>query len=301
MLKTQFTALVLCLASTNLFAQSCGQTQEKEETVIHEVQVLHQLPPEVPEYSVFAGEQLEFDTDFLRERMDRELIAFTYTHSTSTLMLKRAGKYFPIVEPILKEYGIPDDFKYLMVIESNLDPKAYSSAGAAGLWQFTKASAKTYGLEIREGVDERYNIEKETRAACKFLKQSYAKFGNWLTVAASYNAGIGGISKRASEQHQSLAVDMWLPEETTRYIFRLHACKMMFENPKAFGFDISEEDRYPYVKPRRTVKVSDAIPSLVDFAESQGVTYAQLKAANLWLRDSKLDNKEHREYEIIIP
>lgn len=257
--------------------------------------------PQVPMSVRFAGQTIMLDTEERYERMDRELIAFSFMHSSSTLMLKRSGRYFPMIEPILKANGIPDDLKYLMVIESNLDPKALSSAGAAGLWQFTKATAKDYGLEIRDGVDERYNIEKETQAACRFLKRAYEKYGDWMTVAACYNAGPGGISKRLEEQRQDSAMDLWLVEETARYMYRILACKMMFENPSAFGFEMTEKDKYPYIEPIRTVDVSTPISDLVDFAEKYGVTYAELKAANLWLRGSRLDNKEGKTYTITIP
>ena len=257
--------------------------------------------PQVPMSVRFAGQTIMLDTEDRYERMDRELIAFSFMHSSSTLMLKRSGRYFPMIEPILKANGIPDDLKYLMVIESNLDPKALSSAGAAGLWQFTKATAKDYGLEIRDGVDERYNIEKETQAACRFLKRAYEKYGDWMTVAACYNAGPGGINKRLEEQRQDSAMDLWLVEETARYMYRILACKMMFENPSAFGFEMTEKDKYPYIEPIRTVDVSTPISDLVDFAEKYGVTYAELKAANLWLRGSRLDNKEGKTYTITIP
>ena len=263
--------------------------------------MLQAQPPKVPTIVRFADQVVHIDTQDRYERMDRELIAFSYMHSTSLLMLKRSGRYFPMIEPILKANGIPEDLKYLMVIESNLDPKALSSAGAAGLWQFTKTTAKEYGLEIREGVDERYNIEKETIAACKYLKKAYAKYGDWMTVAASYNAGQGGISKRLEEQKQDSALDLWLVEETARYIYRLLACKMLFEDPAAFGFDVPESEKYPYIEPIRTVEVSSPIENLVDFADKYGVTYAQLKAANLWLRGTKLDNKDGKTYKITIP
>ena len=263
--------------------------------------MLQAQPPKVPTIVRFADQVVHIDTQDRYERMDRELIAFSYMHSTSLLMLKRSGRYFPMIEPILKANGIPEDLKYLMVIESNLDPKALSSAGAAGLWQFTKTTAKEYGLEIREGVDERYNIEKETIAACKYLKKAYAKYGDWMTVAASYNAGQGGISKRLEEQKQDSALDLWLVEETARYMYRLLACKMLFEDPAAFGFDVPESEKYPYIEPIRTVEVSSPIENLVDFADKYGVTYAQLKAANLWLRGTKLDNKDGKTYKITIP
>ena len=264
-------------------------------------ETLHKQPPQVPVYMVFAGDTVRFDRPDFRERMDRELISFTYMHTNSTLMLKRSRRYFEIVVPILRQEGIPEDLKYLMAIESNLDPKAVSSAGAAGLWQFTRATAQTYGLECNGEVDERYHIEKETVAACKFFKDAFAKYGDWMTVAASYNAGQAGISRRLADQHQTSALELWLPEETARYLFRLLSVKMLFEHPAAFGFDVPESERYPYVKPRETVTVSDPVPSLVDFAENHGTTYARLKEANLWLRDRKLTNKNRKASKILIP
>ena len=281
--------LVLCVGAS---AQGIYQQQQGQEG-------MHPGAPQVPVQAEFAGSVIYFDTTEKYERMDRELMSFTYMHTTSTLMLKRSGRYFPQVEPMLKKYGIPDDFKYLMVIESNLDPKALSTAGAAGLWQFTKATAKEYGMVVDAEVDERYNIEKETEAACKYLKHAFELFGDWATVAASYNCGIGGMVRRVAEQRQNSFFDLWLPEETSRYVYRIVAAKMMFENPAAFGFEVTE--RYPYVPPRQTVTVSGSLTNLVEFAKDYGITYADLKRANLWLRDNKLVNKEKRTYVIAIP
>lgn len=255
----------------------------------------------VPQKYTFAGQTVELTREDMYERMDREIITFTYMHTTSILMLKRSGIYFPIVEPILKEYGLPEDLKYIMVIESNLDPKARSSAGAAGLWQLMTATAKEQGLEVNANVDERYHIEKATRAACKILKASYAKYGDWLTVAAAYNAGQGGISKRMTDQNESKATDLWLVEETSRYMFRIMAAKMMFENPGAFGFLVLETEKYRRNPPKEIVTTKDEITNLVNFANIHGVSYMELKNANLWLREDKLNNASHREYRIIIP
>lgn len=257
--------------------------------------------PKVPASITFANETYRFDRSDLYERMDRELIAFSYTHSTSTLMLKRADRIFKDVVPILKENGIPEDLKYLMVIESNLDPSAKSSAGAAGLWQFMPATAREYGLEVNTNVDERYNIEKETAAACKYLKAAYQKYGDWMTVAASYNAGQGGITSKLNSQRQASAMDLWLVDETSRYMFRILAAKMMFENPMSFGFNISAEDKYKYIQIKEVVTVTTEISDLVSFAEKHGVSYAQLKRANLWLREAKLNNASHKKYLIKIP
>ena len=262
---------------------------------------LEAQPPRVPESIVFAGETIRFDRSDLYERMDRELLTFTYMHTTSILMLKRSDRIFKIVVPILRRYGVPEDLKYLMVIESNLDPQAVSPAGAAGLWQFMSAAGKEYGLEVNSNVDERYHIEKATIAACRYLKRSYARFGDWMSVAASYNAGPAAIASRMDAQQEKKAEDLWLLNETSRYMFRMLAAKMMFEDPAAFGFNVPEEDRYPVMQVKEVVDVSEPIPDLVAFAKEHGVSYAQLRRANLWLRESKLNNNSHRSYEIIIP
>lgn len=274
---------------------------EVMEELMNELQRLHPTAPSVPESIEFAGKTYRFDTDYMYERMDRELIAFTFMHTNSTLMLKRSTRYFEQVVPILKANGVPEDLKYLMAIESNLDPKALSTSGAAGLWQFLKSTAPQYGLEVSAEVDERYNIEKETVAACDYLKEAYAKYGDWMTVAASYNAGQGGITKRISDQKQSSAFNLFLPEETSRYMFRILVAKMFFENPESFGFSVPKEDYYPYRAPRKVVTVDYPIPSLVDFAADNGVTYAELRNANLWLIGTKLSNPKGKVYKIIIP
>ena len=255
--------------------------------------------PRVPAYCVFAGDTVRFNTTERYERMDRELLAFTYTHQTSILMLKRSERYFAMVTPILKSNGIPEDLKYLMVIESNLDPRAVSSSGAAGLWQFTKGTAQNYSLEVNSNVDERYNIEKETEAACKYFRKAYERYGNWMTVAASYNAGLAGISSRLESQGQENALELWMTVETTRYMYRLMAAKMMFENPAAFGFDVPE--RYPLFRERKRIQVSGSNVDLVALASEYGLSYAELRRANMWLLGTKLTNSAGKTYELIIP
>ena len=269
--------------------------------VVYIPETVHFQAPKVPEFIEFAGQTYRFDRPDLYERMDRELITFTYSHTNSTLMLKRAERIFSQIVPILQKQGVPEDLKYLMAIESNLDPKAYSTAGAAGLWQFMKATGRSYGLEVGDEVDERYHLEKATVAACKYLKEAYAKYGDWMTVAASYNAGQGGISKRIEAQRQKKAMDLFLATETSRYMFRILTAKYFFEHPEEFGFNIEPEDCYPYIPPKETVSVSEAIPNLTDFAEEHGTTYLHLKEANLWLRSDKLTNKSAKTYKIIIP
>ena len=258
-------------------------------------------PPKVPRSMRFADETIRFDDNDMIERMDRELITFTYMHTTSTLMLKRSRRIFTEVVPILRENGVPEDLKYLMVIESNLDPSSVSTAGAAGLWQFMSATARAYGLEVNANVDERYNIRKSTEAACRYLKEAYAKYGDWMTVAASYNAGQAGVSRMLNAQQQKSAMQLWMLPETMRYMFRILAAKRLFEDPDSFGFHVEEEDYYPYLPPRTVVRTTDPIESLVAFAAQYGISYAQLRTANLWLREDKLNNASHKEYQIVIP
>ena len=257
--------------------------------------------PKVPDMMVFAGDTIRFDRRDLRERMDRELLAFTYSHTNSLLMLRRASRIFPQVEPLLAKNGVPDDLKYLMAIESNLSETAVSVSGAAGLWQFMRDVGKEYGLEVSATVDERFHIEKETVAACAYLKKAYARFGDWMTVAASFNGGINGVTRRRETQRQSNALDLYLVEETSRYMFRILAAKMMFEDPSLFGFELDEDEMYPYFPPKQTVKVTGSIDDLAEFAERYGVSYAQLRWANPWLRDSKMVAMKGKTYEIAIP
>lgn len=260
-----------------------------------------QPSPRVPSSITFAGQEVDLTKQDRYERMDRELMSFSFAHSTTMLALKKQGKYFPVIEPILKQYGIPDDLKYLAVVETNLEPTLISPAGAAGIWQFLPATAKQYGLEVRDDVDQRFNVELQTHAACKYLKAAFAKYGDWMTVAASYNAGMGGISRKLEEQCQKTALDLWLSTETSRYMFRLLAAKMLFEDPSAFGFSIVPEDYYRPIAIDEVVTVEDEIPSLIDFALEHGCTYADLKRANPWLRDSKMTNPKNNKYYIAIP
>ncbi len=266
-----------------------------------ESETVHFQPPRVPEKIVFAGQTYRFDRPDLYERMDRECITFTYSHTNSTLMLKRAERVFSQVVPILRKNGVPEDLKYLMAIESNLDPTAVSSAGARGLWQFMKATGRSYGLEVNDEVDERYHIAKATEAACKYLKEAYEKYGDWMTVAASYNAGQGGISQRIEAQQQDRAMDLLLPAETSRYMFRILTAKYFFEHPEAFGYQLEAFSSYQYKAPRKTVEVSEPIPSLVEFAKEHGTSYFLLREANLWLRSDHLTNKSGKTYRIVIP
>jgi hypothetical protein len=217
------------------------------------------------------------------------------------LQIKRANRLFPIVEPILKECGVPDDFKYLMIIESNGDIHAQSAVGAAGLWQFMEKTGKEFGLEVNSYVDERYHIEKATRAACSYLKKSYEKFGNWMSVAASYNAGMANIARRAERQKEENAINMSLPAEASRYIFRLLAAKTIFSNPSSYGFILKKQDLYPMLPVKETLAIKNSVASWADIAKKHSLTYIQLREANPWIRGSNLPNEHKKSYTVIIP
>ena len=255
---------------------------------------------EVPSSVTFCGKSIDLTRYDRYERMDRELLAFTYMHSTSIQMIKKANRYFPIVEPILKANGIPDDFKYLMVIESNLNPNARSGAGAAGLWQFMQTTGREYGLEVNKNIDERYHVEKATEAACKYLKDAYDKYQDWIAVAASYNAGQARISSQFEKQQVDDMLDLFLVEETARYVYRIIAAKIMFSNPSAFGFRLRTKDLYMPI-PYKEVTVNTGILNLAEWAKKQGITYALLKNMNPWLRDNFLQNVSKRTYTLKIP
>lgn len=255
---------------------------------------------DVPEEMVFADEKIVLDRYDLRERMDRELNSFTYFHSTTMLLIKRANRLFPIIEPILKENGIPDDMKYLAVIESSLATRAVSPARAAGLWQFMPSTAPGYGLEVSTEVDERYHVEKSTVAASKYLKDAYRKYNSWSSASLSYNGGQGRITTELNKQGVDDGLDLWLVEETTRYYFRMLAIKLVFENPSQYGFILRSDQLYKPIK-FKDVEVTSSIPNLVDFAKEHGVTYAQLKDFNSWLRSTKLTVSPGKSYTIQIP
>lgn len=255
---------------------------------------------DVPDEMTFAGETIKFDRYDMHERMDREINSFTYFHSTTMMLIKRANRLFPIIEPILKEQGLPDDLKYLAVIESNLDSRAVSPARAAGLWQFMPSTAPGYGLEVSAEVDERYHIEKSTVAAAKYLKDAYRKYNSWSSATMSYNGGQGRITNELRNQKADDGLDLWLVEETTRYYYRMLAIKLVFENPSQYGFILRGNQLYKPMEFKR-VEVTSSIPSLVDFAKEHGVTYAQLKDFNSWLRSTKLTVRAGKKYTILIP
>ena len=247
----------------------------------------------------FSSEPAPLKISDVRERLERELLINANLDATTLLIIRRANRAFPIIEPILQKYGVPDDFKYLAVIESGL-VNATSPAGAKGVWQFMPDTAKEQGMEVNEYVDERYNLEKSTEAACKYLLAAREKFGSWTLAAASYNGGMTGVGKRIAEQKVSNYYDLGLTDETSRYVFRILALKEIMKNPAVFGFSIYESDLYSQI-PSKKIEVDSTISDLADFAKAQGINYKILKIHNPWLRDKKLLNLVKKKYEIEIP
>ncbi|MEZ4779539.1 MAG: lytic transglycosylase domain-containing protein [Flavobacteriaceae bacterium] len=253
----------------------------------------------IPEKMDFAGEEVPLDDPDIRERLDRELLVNTYWQSNALLIFKRAHKYFPVIEPLLEKYGIPDDFKYLAVAESALENNS-SPAGAAGFWHFMKGTGKEYGLEINEYVDERYNLEMATKVAADYLKASKKKFGTWTMAAAAYNAGNGGMNNQVVRQKVTNYYDLLLNAETSRYVFRILAFKEILSNPKKYGFNFEEKDLYKDI-PSFKVKVDTAVTDFADFAKKFEINYKILKIHNPWLRDTYLKNSSGKVYYIEIP
>ncbi len=256
--------------------------------------------PAIPSHVSFAGDKISLDRADMYERFDRELTTMAYTHGTMLLTLKRANKYFPEIIPVLKSNGIPEDLVYLACIESNLNPRAVSGAGAAGLWQFMPATAKEYGLEVNDYVDERYHTVKSTEAACRYLKNAYVKYGNWESTAASYNAGMGRISRELEAQQAESAYDLYLNEQTSRYIFRLLAMKSIMKHPSRFGFKLSATQLYNPVEYEEK-EVSEPIDDWCAWAADNGTNFLTLKELNPWIRSKKLPNKENKKYMVRIP
>ena len=270
------------------------KTLEKNTSSTYNIKAL-----KIPNSLSFAGEKVPTELNDIKERMDRELLVNTYWQSNGLLLIKRAHKYFPLIEPLLKKYGIPDDFKYLAVAESGLENNS-SPAGAAGFWHFLKSSAKEYGLEVNQNVDERYNLEKATKVAAEYLKKSKKRFGTWTLAAAAYNAGNARIARNLKKQQVTNYYDLLLNSETSRYVFRIVALKEVLSNPRKYGFEFEEDDLYnlPDIK---TVKVDTVITNIASFAKKFKTNYKELKLNNAWLRENKLNNKSRKLYKIKIP
>ncbi len=255
---------------------------------------------ELPAKLTFAGEKVPMEYYDVRENLDRELLSTVYFHSQTIRYIKNMPRYFSMIEPILKSNGIPEDFKYLAVAESGFDPRAVSPAKAVGLWQILEVTAKENGLEVNDEVDERYHIEKSTEAACRILKSAYLKFGSWSLVAASYNGGRTFVDRQIANQKVSSYYDLLFGEETTRYVFRILALKMVMEDPAKYGFSIEKDQLYPVIK-TNTIEINEPVPDWASFAIDKGINYKILKMFNPWLRDTFLKNPTRKTYTLKIP
>ena len=298
---------VLFVISTLVFAMQQGQLgtanatvgsmeSPTEKSVADEYRI---TAIDIPEDLNFAGEAVPQDDPEIMERIDREFLVNTYWQSNALLLMKRANKYFPIIEPILAKNGIPDDFKYLAVAESGLQ-NVVSPAGAAGFWQIMKATGKEYGLEVNGNVDERYHLGKATEVAAEYLKKSKERYGSWTLAAASYNAGAGAINKYMGIQQATDYYDLLLGDETGRYVFRIMAIKEILSNPEKYGFELAKEDLYE-TAPTFTVEVDQPVADFASFAKEYEINYKILKRHNPWLREPHLNNATGKKYTIEIP
>ncbi len=285
-----------CLLLLIFVSVSCKEEKEKN-TTHYSTKEYNQLPP-IPSKMELFGETIDLRDEDIRERLDNELIVNAYLHSATTLIIKRANRYFPSLEQLLKEQQIPSDFKYLCVIESNLT-QAISPAGARGFWQFMPETAKEYNLLINTEIDERLNVQKSTLAACAYLKKSHAEFKNWILAAASYNRGMGGVRSDMKSQYTNNYFDTEMNNETGRYVFRIMAMKLILENPKAYGFNIKPFDLYP-IRNTKTITINTPIPDLAWWAKNNNVNLKIIRKLNPWLLTNSLTIKPIN-YVITLP
>jgi membrane-bound lytic murein transglycosylase D len=301
--KVVYVALVAIAFANNIFAQggrylgSSSVSEEHQEIPVYSGPRVY--APKLPASLKLFGETVPLDQLEVSDRFDRELIINVYMQGTTVQIIKQMGRWMPLIEARLQANQVPDDFKYLCVAESALQ-QAVSRVGASGFWQFMKGTAPSYGLEVNDNIDERYNVLKATDAACAYLKDAYQRLGSWTAAAASYNCGVGGYNSRASSQGSMNFYDLLLPEETNRYIFRIAALKYILENPSRTGFIISPSDMYKPYK-TKSVFVNYSISSLTDFAKQNGTTLKLVKLLNPWLRETSLRNASGKNYEILLP
>ncbi|MBN1159287.1 MAG: lytic transglycosylase domain-containing protein [Bacteroidales bacterium] len=253
----------------------------------------------IPDRLDFSEENVPLQNYDVRESLDRELLVNGYFHSRTIYLLKKSKRYFAVIEPVLRKYNIPEDFKYLAMAESDLE-NVVSPANATGVWQILENTAREYGLEVNSYVDERYDLEKSTEAACKYILESYEKYGSWTMAAASYNLGRNNLDSQIERQKTGNYYDLLLNDETARYMYRVLAQKLVTEDPEAFGFFIEDEEYYPVIK-TYTIKVDDTVDNLADFAALHSINYKILKQLNPWLRQNSLPNSSRRIYSIAIP
>jgi membrane-bound lytic murein transglycosylase D len=291
-----FSMIAICVISCGLFINSSPVTKSAPV----EVSRTFNTPVELPASVEFAGEKISLENFDVRESLDRELLVNSYFHSQTILYLKKSRRYFHLIEPILKKNNIPDDFKYLSLAESGFQERITSPAGATGLWQLMKKAAIENGLEVNNEIDERYNMEKSTEAACRYLNHSYHQYGSWIIVAASYNAGISGIKRQTELQDSKNYFDLLLNDETSRYVYRILALKLILENPEKYGFKVTEEEKYPILKCKE-ITLSGSVLNLAVYAHQHSINYKILKYFNPWLRQSSLKNPAKKSYLLKIP
>lgn len=290
-----------------LFSVSCQNTEEKtaseKEVVVDSTIVMQNTPPFnapiIPEKVSFAGEQVPIQDTSILERLDRELLINNFWHTRTMLTIKRSSRWFPLIEKILQEYGVPDDFKYLAVAESGLE-QVVSPANAVGFWQFLKKTAKDYDLEVNNTIDERYHVEKSTRAACQYLLKAKKSLGSWTLAAAAYNRGKAGVQNQIEDQGSKNYYDLLLNEETSRYLFRIIATKIIFENATVYGFNIPDDAMYPPYK-TKSIIVSETIEDIAAFAKKHQTSYRIIKLLNPWIRKDKITINKEQSYTILVP
>ena len=293
------TTVFLFFAVLFLLSFKTGDLERVTAFNTHEENTSKVYALKIPTSIHFSGEEVPIDQPDIRERLDKEMLVNTYWQSNMMLLIKRTNKYFPTIEKILEEEGVPDDFKYLAVIESALE-KVRSPKGAKGFWQLMPGTAKEYGLEVNDNVDERYHLEKSTRIACVYLKKAKERLGSWTLAAASYNRGMYGTDRLLDKQLAESYYDLLLNSETSRYVFRIIAVKEIMSNPQQYGFIFEESDLYLPI-PERKIGLDTAITNLAQFAKEQNINYKVLKIHNPWLIENHLNNKSRKYYEIAIP
>lgn len=293
------TTVFLFFAVLFLLSFKTGDLERVTAFNTHEENTSKVYALKIPTSIHFSGEEVPIDQPDIRERLDKEMLVNTYWQSNMMLLIKRANKYFPTIEKILEEEGVPDDFKYLAVIESALE-NVRSPKGAKGFWQLMPGTAKEYGLEVNDNVDERYHLEKSTRIACVYLKKAKERLGSWTLAAASYNRGMYGTDRLLDKQLAESYYDLLLNSETSRYVFRIIAVKEIMSNPQQYGFIFEESDLYSPI-PERKIGLDTAITNLAQFAKEQNINYKVLKIHNPWLIENHLNNKSRKYYEIAIP
>lgn len=302
LLAKSLVTLLLITTGILAFQIFCYSTGGGETDLAHQQRFNEQyniFSLNLPNQLDFCGERVPLDLLDVRERLDRELLVNTYWQSNSLLAHKRANRWFPVIEPILEREGVPDDLKYIPLVESGFT-NVVSPAGAAGFWQFMESTAKGAGLEVNGEVDERYNVVRATEAACAYLKEAHARYGSWAMAAASYNLGHGNLQLQLGRQKQNDYFALLLPEETSRYVFRILAMKTIISQPDRYGFHLRPKDLYPPYR-TRTAEVTTPVEDLNTFATANGTNYKVLKLLNPWMRDNALKGRPGKTYTVLLP